>query len=230
MLVRHVSLRAACLRASPIVAIVASSCGGRTPLLETRDPDEDAAGLDAAVLDAASDAPVREVSVVDVFQPDVDAFDRTPPPPPPVSGPDAGMCDLGLNTEYPTVTCGAESGIWFAARYSPSADIAIDRIEAHMTSGSVDVLSATGENRPGAPLFQGPLTKGSTHEWYGVNLSPRLKLWAGQRYFLAFRNGCSMSAGKEMTEFISGSLDGPWRISGTDVWTAHVLGICAASP
>jgi hypothetical protein len=138
-----------------------------------------------------------------------------------------GQCDEGLNTSYPPADCSGPSTYWLASPYRPSRDITVQRIELHTTSGSVAVLAAGGSG-PGALLFTGSVGLSGGPEWLGTNVSPGLSLKGGELYYLAFEGSyCSQAqGGPEAVEYGSGSLAGPWTVTGTDNWTARVLGTC----
>jgi hypothetical protein len=139
----------------------------------------------------------------------------------------ASACEEGLNTSYPPAECSGPSDYWLASPYQPDADITVQTIEIHTMSGSVALL-ANGGSGPGAVLFVGSVPAQGAPGWLGASVSPAVSLKGGELYYLAFEGSyCSQAEdGPEAIEYGSGSLDGPWTVTGTDNWTARMIGTC----
>jgi hypothetical protein len=140
---------------------------------------------------------------------------------------EAGQCDEGLNTTYPPSECGGPSTYWLASPYRPARDITVHRIEIHTMGGSVALL-ANGASGPGALLFTGKVPTSDAPEWLPTSVTPPVSLKGGELYYLAFEGSyCSQAqGGPNATEYGSGTLEGPWTVTGTDNWTARVIGTC----
>lgn len=136
------------------------------------------------------------------------------------------QCMQGMNTQYKPAVCGGDQFDWFASPYTPTGDISVDRIEVHMSKGQVALL-ASKAGAPGKVLFEGSVGTSPSPAWIGTDVSPPVLLKGGTRYYLGFRGDCSFSmGGQDPVEYISPSLGGPWKIDGTDSWTARLIGTC----
>lgn len=136
------------------------------------------------------------------------------------------QCVQGPNTQYKTGACSGDQIDWFASPYTPTTNITVDRIEVHMAQGQVALL-ASAAGAPGKVLFVGSVGKSPSPAWIGTDVSPPVLLHGGTLYYIAFRGDCSFAmGGSEPVEYISPSLGGPWKIDGTDDWTARLIGIC----
>ncbi len=206
-----------------------AACGAATGLAVERPPASDDAGsggpadarhdsrLDASVdvaLDAGEDAAA-------------DAGGDAPRETGTDAGAEAGQCAEGLNTMYPPTECSGPTTYWLASPYQPAGDITVERIEIHTTGGSVALL-ASDAGGPGTLLFSGSVGASATPSWLATNVTPPVSLNGGELYYLAFEGSyCSMASGApQQTEYGSASLEGPRTVTGTDTWTARVLGTC----
>jgi hypothetical protein len=74
----------------------------------------------------------------------------------------------------------------------------------------------------------GSVAASATAQWTGTDVSPSVRLTAGVEYFLAEEaSRCSQtSEGPEQIEYGASSLEGPWMVTGTDNWTARLIGTC----
>ena len=186
--------------------VVLVACGGRL--------SDDDASMDGDVpLDGSVDAIVPRDA-----RPHVDAPIGDAPPP--------GPCTVGPNLGLPLAVCSAAQDLWFASPYTPPSDISVTRIEAYMRQGDVALLTSVN-GAPGALLFQGSVGMSAMPAWIGATVSPPVMLNGGTEYFLGFRNDCSFTyGGNSPVEYISKSITGPWSVSGTDNWTARLIGTC----
>jgi hypothetical protein len=184
------------------LVLLLAACGGRLA-------DDDASMIDGGNNDVITAYDVR---------PHVDAPIEDAPPP--------GPCTIGPNLGLPLGQCSASQDIWFASPYTPPTDITVMRIEAYMRQGDVALL-ASSAGAPGALLFQGSVGMSAMPAWIGTSVSPPVTLKGGTLYYLGFRNDCSFTVGgSEPVEYISKSINGPWMVSGTDNWTARLIGTC----
>ncbi len=193
-------------RVRPIfLLLMACACGARTEVGGVL--------VDAGPSDATLDARTPDV-IVDTS------------PPLDVS-PDAIVaCTQGILTQFPTSECGGDQVDWFATPYTPTADITVDRVEAHMAQGNVALL-ASAAGAPGAVLFTGSVGTSPQPAWIGANVNPPVFLQAGTLYYVGFQGDCSFASnGPEPVEYMASSIDGPWHIQGTDNWTARLIGMC----
>jgi hypothetical protein len=77
-------------------------------------------------------------------------------------------------------------------------------------------------------MFQGSVRSTESPQWLPTSVNPPVSLRGGQLYYLAFEGSyCSQSqGGPQVVEYGSGSLEGPWTVTGTDTWTARLIGTC----
>ncbi len=186
------------------------ACGGRTELGSPIELDGAPPNLDATI-DHKTDAPLIVDAGPDLIEP-----------------PDAigVQCTQGVLTQYPTSECGADQTIWFATPYTPPSGIWVDRLEAYMAQGSVALLTDNG-GAPGAVLFEGSVGTSNPKAWIGANVNPPVWLQGGVPYWIGFQGDCSFASnGPEPPEYIAPSINGPWQWSGTDNWTARLIGTC----
>ena len=147
---------------------------------------------------------------------------------PDVGAPDVvgGACVEGVLTQYPTSECGGDQVDWFATPYTPTGDITVDRVEAYMAQGNVALLTDSA-GTPGAVLFQGSVGTSNPKAWIGADVNPPVSLKGGVPYWIGFQGDCSFASnGPEPPEYIAHSIDGPWTFTGTDNWTARLIGTC----
>ncbi len=122
-----------------------------------------------------------------------------------------------------------QGATWIAWQYVPTCSFNMTRLEIASDSGSVALL--TDQNgKPGAVLFQSPLSPTSPVGWLGADASPPVALTGGQVYWIAEAVGeCSVASGGVMQPYYGsfGGINGPWDgpFSGHN-WTSHVIGEC----
>jgi len=184
-----------------MVPLVVAACGASTPLLLESDLSADAATDDSSTL---ADARAR---------PDA---------------PTPGACEDDLNTDFPS-ECSGTTSEWLAWPYVPTHDFSADSIELYTTAADVAVLEDAG-GMPGAVLFEGPTATSASATWVSAKIVPPVVFTAGHTYFLAelsLLGVCSVANdGIEYMELGAASLTGPWTVTGTDAWTAKIIGVC----
>lgn len=196
------------VRLGLLLLLMAPACGGRTSLGAHT---EDAGPLDAT-LDHEADAPI----VIDSGGPEIEVPD--------VLG---VQCTQGVLTQYSTAECGGDQVDWFATPYTPPSGIWVDRVEAYMAQGHVALLLSDGSGQPGTVLFTGSVGTSSQKTWLGANVNPPVWLQGGVLYYIGFQGDCSFAAnGPEPPEYFAPSINGPWQWTGTDNWTARLIGTC----
>ncbi len=174
-----------------------------------------------------ADATPDSTSFPDVTE-DHSPIDAPPESAPSCPGPGSQPCTQGILTQYPLAICGGDTVDWFATPYTATADISVERVEAHMSRGDVALLASAG-GAPGAVLFQGSIGSSPQPTWLGADVIPPVALTGGTLYFVAFRGDCSfVVANVNPVEYIASSITGPWHVDGTDNWTARLIGTCCS--